>query len=118
MKARAAEMRSHRRAKFQRRAQEHFLQRFSLRGVIPRPSKLIVKKQRLIFFSAVVVFGGKDFSIPRELPSRIFFLLQKHAEGVALARIGVKIQIVTKNLREMHRELRRFSSLFHGIKKG
>src|ERR1700732_3457446 len=98
MKTRAAEMRSHRRAKFQRRAQKHFLQRFSLRGVIPRPSKLIVKKQRLIFFSAVVVFRGKDFSVARELPSRLFLFLRQHAERIAFARIGVKIEVVAKNL--------------------
>src|ERR1700726_3778880 len=106
MKARVAEMRSHRRAKFQGRAQKHFLQRFSFRGVIPRPSELIVKKQRLIFSCAIVVFGGKDFSVSRELPSRVSLFLEQHAEGVALARVGVKIQVVAKNLREMHGQLR------------
>src|SRR5260370_17015373 len=95
MKARAAEMRSDRRGKFQRRAQKHFLQRFSFRGVIAGPPELIVKKQRLIFLPAVVVFRGKDFSVARELPSRIFLFLEHHAKRIALARLGSEIAIVT-----------------------
>src|ERR1700730_11856205 len=49
MKSRLAERRGHRSSEFQRRAQKHFLQRFSIRGVVSRPAIEIMKKQRLIF---------------------------------------------------------------------
>src|SRR5229473_6735655 len=117
MKARAAEMRSDRRGKFQRRAQKYFLQRFSLRGVVAGPPELVMKKQRLIFFAAVVVFRREDFSVSGELPFRVFLFLQHHAEGIALPRIGVEIEIVAKNLREVHRELRGLAGLLHGVEE-
>src|SRR6266852_4546665 len=118
MKARAAEMRSDRRGKFQRRAQENFLQRFAVRVVVSGPPELIVKEQRLIFLPAVVVFRDKDFSVPGELPFRIFLFLEHHAKRIALARIGIKIEIVTKNLCEVHREFRGFAGLLHGVEQG
>src|SRR6266852_5764455 len=118
MKARAAEMRSDRRGKFQRRAQENFLQRFAVRVVVSGPPELIVKEQRLIFLPAVVVFRDKDFSVPGELPFRIFRFLEHHAKRIALARIGIKIEIVTKNLCEVHREFRGFAGLLHGVEQG
>src|SRR5229473_3140838 len=117
MKARAAEMRSDRRGKFQRRAQKHFLQRFSLRGVVAGPPELVMKKQRLIFSAAVVVFRGEDFSVSRELPFRIFLFLEHHMKDVTLARVGVEIQVIAKNLCQVHRELRGFAGLGHGVGK-
>src|SRR5260370_21498550 len=102
MKGWAAEMGSDRRGKFKRRAQKHFLQRFSFRGVIAGPPELIVKKQRLIFFAAVVVFRREDSSVSRELPFRIFLFLEHHMEGVTLARIWVEIQVIAKNLCQLH----------------
>ena len=117
MKPRPAEMRRHRRAKFQRRAQKCFLQGLSVRRIVSRPTRGIVKKQRLILLPAVFIFRGENLSIARRLPVQIFLLLQHHAERVALPRVGVEVQVVAKNLRQPQRQFRRFPGVLHGIEE-
>src|SRR5258706_13677068 len=109
MEPRRAEMGGNRGAEFQRRTQKHFLQRSSVRVVVARLARRVVIQNRLIFFSGVIVFRGKYFSVTGGLPVYIFFLFQQDAEGVALARFGIKIQIVTKDFRIAHSLFRRLS---------
>src|SRR5260370_27961237 len=63
MKSRAAEVRCHRRAKFQRRAQKRLLQRLAIGRIVSRPSLRIMKKQSLVFLSGVFVFRGENSSV-------------------------------------------------------
>ena len=69
-------------------------------------AEFVVKQQRLIFFAAVVVFGGENFSVAGGLAVGIFLLFEHDAERVALARIGVEIQVVAENLRQLQRQFR------------
>ena len=117
METRLAEVRSHRRREFQRRSQKFFLQRFTVGRVVRRLPAGIVKQQRLVPLAAIVVLRGQDFSVRRRFAVGVFFLFQYHAKGVALARIGVKIQIVAEYLRQPHGQLRRFPALLHRAKK-
>src|SRR5712664_1139440 len=98
MEPRRAKMGGNRCSEFQRRTQKHFLQRSSVRVVVPRLPRRVVIQNRLIFFSGVVVFRGKYFSVTGGLPVYIFFLFQQDAKGVAFARVGVEIQIVAEDL--------------------
>src|SRR5277367_3993189 len=117
MEARSAEVRRNRRGKFQRRSQKRLLQRLAVGIVVSRMPELIVKKQRLIFFPAVVVFRGEDSSVTGRLPIGVFLFLQQNTESVSPARVGVKIQVVTKDLRQPHRNFWRFPGLLHSIKE-
>src|SRR5262249_55174169 len=99
MESRFVEVRSYWRAEFERRTQKCFLQRLSVGSVISRLPCRVVKQQRLILPSAVVVFGRKNLSVRGSLPVRILSLFEHDSECVTLARIGVKIKVVSENLR-------------------
>src|SRR5713226_1558967 len=98
MKACPAEMRSHRRAKFQRRPQKRLLQGFSVRRIVSRAPGRIVEEQRLVFLPGIIVFRRKYLSVPGGLSVRIPLLLHYDSKRVALARVGVKIQVIAENL--------------------
>jgi hypothetical protein len=51
------------------------------------------------------------------LTVRVAFFLEEHAEGVAAARVDVKIQIVAEDLRHAHGQLGGFAGLGDGIEK-
>src|SRR5438552_18109426 len=77
-----------------------------------------MKEQGLIFLPAVFVFRGEDSSVSGSLAIGIFFLFENHAKGIALAWIGVIIEIVAEYLRQPHGQLRGFSRVLHGFKQG
>src|SRR5258708_31281948 len=76
-----------------------------------------MKEQCLILLPGIFVFRGENSSVPGILAIGIFFLFENHAKGIALTRIGIKIEIVTEYLRQPHGQLRGFSRVFHGIKQ-
>ena len=80
-------------------------------------AKFIMEKQRLVFLAAVIVLGRENLSVPGRLPVLVNLFLEQHPEGVALARIGVEIQVVPENLRQAHRDFRGFAGLLDGVEE-
>jgi len=117
MVARLAEVRSDRGGEFQRRVEECALEGFSVDGVVAGMSQVIVKQQGLVFFVFVVVFGGEDFSVARGFAVGVFLFLEDHAKGVAFSRVGVEVEIVSKDLGKAHCEFGRFACLGDSFEK-
>ena len=117
MEAGFAEMRGDGRREFQRRSKEGFLQRFAVRGVIRRVALIVVEQERLIFFAVVVVFGGQNAAVAGSFAVRVFLFLENDAESVALAGVGVEIEIVTEDLRQAHGHFGGFADIFDGVEE-
>ena len=66
----------------------------------------------------VVVLRRENASVGRGLAVEIFCFFDDHAEGVAVPRVGVEVQVVAGNLRQAVGQLWRFAGIGDGVEQG
>src|SRR5487761_93930 len=98
--------------------QEGLLERFAAGCVVRGSARGVVKENRAVHLTVIVIFGDEDFAVADGLAVCEHLFLDDDSESVARARVGVKIQVPAKNISQLHGELGTFAGLLDSIEEG